>query len=1073
MHVRDAGLFLLLAACTALPADGEKRPGSPQLSADGEALPLTRVSVDVTIVGRLAQTTTTMTFRNDHDRDLETELVFPLPEGASVAGYALDIAGEMVDAVAVEQRAARVAFEAETRRRVDPGLVEFVRGNSFRTRVWPVPAHGTRTVRVRYLEELTSGIAGDPWTARYALPLHYETPLDELAVRIEADGPAPEVRSFALPGLRFSLASGRFVAEARRSGVTASEDMVLLLRERRQSSAVETDAAGSSYFMIDDVPETPEPAPIRGLGRVAVLWDASLSRGKADLARERSLLARWLASRGDVRVDLTIFRNVPERTRRLRVTAGGPEPVLRELEGIAYDGGTDLSKLPVRERVDAFLLFSDGLGTLGDPLPRRARAPVYAVSSSAQADHAALRRIAEGSGGVYLNLARTDDDDALVALGAEPFSLLSVEAAPGTITDVFPDRARPVQGRVTVTGRLLSQEAAVTLRYGRGRDVLASRTVTLRRSGAGRSGLVPRFWAQAKAAALALDPARRPEMVALGRRFGLVTPGTSLLVLETLEQHLAHGIAPPASRPEMHSEYRRRAAERKRGREAEARDKLEHVAEMWQEYVDWWRRDFRRLPAAAKVDRRPFTSQTAKVAAPAGTRPCSARGGQILGSVVDSTGATLPGAQVTATHAASGTAVSALSDAHGAYRLCGLPTGSYGVRAELAGFATYRLDGVTVAAGRPQSLRLILDVAGVMETITVMGEAPLVASRSSMVGVVVRGAEAADGPTITVKEWDPETPYLAALKEAPADLAYSVYLAQRATLGRSPAFFLDCADFFHRSGATETAVRVLTSILELKLDEPRLLRVVARRLQQAGEHDLAVALFGRVAELRPEEPHSPRDLALALVARADALRGSAADDRRRVAADYGRALELFNDVVLGEWDRRFEGIEVLALMEANRALAIVERERLLLPGRVALDPRLRRALDVDLRIVLAWDTDMTDMDLWVTEPSGEKCSYSNKLTAIGGRLSRDLTGGYGPEEYAVRRARPGAYQIEADYYSSSSVSLLGPTGAQATIITDYGRPNEKSESVTVRLTEDDNDTVQLGTARFGKSASRR
>jgi len=72
----------------------------------------------------------------------------------------------------------------------------------------------------------------------------------------------------------------------------------------------------------------------------------------------------------------------------------------------------------------------------------------------------------------------------------------------------------------------------------------------------------------------------------------------------------------------------------------------------------------------------------------------------------------------------------------------------------------------------------------------------------------------------------------------------------------------------------------------------------------------------------------------------------------------------------------------------------------------------------------------------------------------------------------VRRAKPGAYLIEADYYSSSSASLLGPTTAQATIITDYGRPSEKSESVTVRLTDSD-DTVEVGTARFAKSASRR
>ena len=119
-------------------------------------------------------------------------------------------------------------------------------------------------------------------------------------------------------------------------------------------------------------------------------------------------------------------------------------------------------------------------------------------------------------------------------------------------------------------------------------------------------------------------------------------------------------------------------------------------------------------------------------------------------------------------------------------------------------------------------------------------------------------------------------------------------------------------------------------------------------------------------------------------------------------------------MVVGDWDGRFAGIEVLALVEANRVLAIVERERLSLRREVALDPRLHRALDLDLRIVLAWDTDMTDMDLWVTEPSGEKCYYSNALTAMGGHFSRDLRGGYGPEEYAVRRARAGSYLIQAD-----------------------------------------------------------
>jgi hypothetical protein len=1056
--------MLLQVALAPLPSDGAKRPaatGSPLLSADGEALPLARVSADVTIVGRLAQTTTTMTFHNEHDRPLETELVFPLPEGATMAGYALDIDGEMVEAVAVERQAARVAFEAETRKGVDPGLVEFVRGNSFRTRVWPVPARGTRTVRVRYVEELATPVAGDPWTARYSLPLHYDAPVDELAVRIDADGPSPpEVRSAALPGLRFAASGGRHVAEARASGVAVDEDLVLVMRERpRQAAAVEADANGDVYFMLDDVPETPALSPARRWRRIGVLWDASLSRSRADLARERSLLARWLASLGDVQVDVTIFRNVAERTRRVSVEAGNAEPVLRELEGIAYDGGTNLSALPLRDRVDAFLLFSDGLGTIGDPLPRRARAPVYAVASSAQADHTALRRIAEPSGGIYLNLARTDDDAALRALGATPFALLAVEAAPGTIADVLPSGARPVLGRINVTGRLLSSEAVVTLRYGRGREILQSRSITLRRAQAGRSGLVPRLWAQEKAAELALDPLRRSELVSLGRRFALVTPGTSLLVLETLEQHLAHGIAPPASRAEMRSEYLRLAAQQKADRVVQRADKLEQVAAEWQEYVDWWRRDFRRTAVPGKLERRARRPERPRVQE-ASVRPCRGSEGEIFGRVVDQAGAEIPGAQVTATHGVSGMAVFGVSGGDGSYRLCGLRQGRYRLRAELAGFLSFEIEGISVVAGRPVSIPVRLRLGGVMETVTVSASAAIVADD-----------EESAGPTITVKEWDPDMPYLAALKEAPAAHAYSVYLEQRQAFGASPAFFLDCADFFYRSGATDLGLRILTSILELKLDEPRLLRVVARRLQQAGEHDLAVLLFERVAELRPEEPHSPRDLALALVARADGRRASRAYDRSRVADDYGRALELFNDVVLGEWDGRFHGIEMLALVEANRALAVVERERLPIRGRAALDPRLRRALDLDLRIVLAWDTDMTDMDLWVTDPSGEKCSYQNPLTAIGGRLSRDLTGGYGPEEYAVRRARPGAYLIEADYYSSSSASLLGATTAQATIITDYGRPGEKSESVTVRLTDSD-DAVEVGTARFARPGSR-
>ncbi len=296
-----------------------------------------------------------------------------------------------------------------------------------------------------------------------------------------------------------------------------------------------------------------------------------------------------------------------------------------------------------------------------------------------------------------------------------------------------------------------------------------------------------------------------------------------------------------------------------------------------------------------------------------------------------------------------------------------------------------------------------------------------------------------------------------------------MFLAERRQHGRSPAFFLDCADYFLSAGQRALAVRVLTDVVELQLGEPRLLRIAAHRLEQIGELDLAVTLFEAVLKLRPEEPQSLRDLALAIGLRADGRRQRAGHGTPAIAAEYRRALELLDRVVMGEWDGRFPEIEVIALEEANRMIAILSRDRAF--GRVALpiDARLRTPLELDLRVVLTWDTDLTDMDLWVVEPSGEKCYYSHALTTIGGAISRDFTQGYGPEEYAVRRALAGAYRVQANYYGSRSQSLTGPTTVQATVVTDFGRPGEKRQSLTLRLTEA-KEVVDVGEVRVAAAA---
>mgnify|MGYP001059922894 CR=1 FL=1 len=62
--------------------------------------------------------------------------------------------------------------------------------------------------------------------------------------------------------------------------------------------------------------------------------------------------------------------------------------------------------------------------------------------------------------------------------------------------------------------------------------------------------------------------------------------------------------------------------------------------------------------------------------------------------------------------------------------------------------------------------------------------------------------------------------------------AYNIYLAQREVYGQSPAFYLDVCEFFFQRGEREIGLRVLTTLLELGIDDPQLYRVVGYKVFQ-------------------------------------------------------------------------------------------------------------------------------------------------------------------------------------------------------------------------------------------------
>ena len=210
--------------------------------------------------------------------------------------------------------------------------------------------------------------------------------------------------------------------------------------------------------------------------RIGVAWDASASRLRADRAREKELLQGLLSRLGEVDVDVVVFRDVPEPPRTFRVRGGRAQDLLDHLGAVPCDGGTGLGAVRFPAGAAYHLLFSDGLGSVGPDLPERPDAPVYALSGDPRADHAVLRAIAEGSGGVYFNLSRHADAEVVAAIGRPVFQYLSAEAAAGAIADVEPGRPQPVHGRFTLAGRLLAPQARLTVQYGAPGGPFVSRT---------------------------------------------------------------------------------------------------------------------------------------------------------------------------------------------------------------------------------------------------------------------------------------------------------------------------------------------------------------------------------------------------------------------------------------------------------------------------------------------------------------------------------------------------------------------------------------------------------------------
>jgi Ca-activated chloride channel homolog len=151
------------------------------------ALEVASVKAEVKIKDQIAQTSIDQEFYNPNSQQLEGTFLFPVPKGAQIDKFTMEINGKQVEAELLAADKARGIYEDIVRKTKDPALLEYAGRDLFKVRIFPIEAHAKKRITLAYTQvlKLDSGLAN------YILPLNTEKysakPVKSLSLKVDLE----------------------------------------------------------------------------------------------------------------------------------------------------------------------------------------------------------------------------------------------------------------------------------------------------------------------------------------------------------------------------------------------------------------------------------------------------------------------------------------------------------------------------------------------------------------------------------------------------------------------------------------------------------------------------------------------------------------------------------------------------------------------------------------------------------------------------------------------------------------------------------------------------------------------
>ncbi len=462
-------------------------------------LRLSKLSIQVEIVGNIVTTTMDMSFYNDLDRILEGTLNFPLENEQVVSRFAMEVNGDLREGVVVEKAKGRRVFEEIVRRKVDPGLLEMTKGNNFRARVYPIPAKGNKRIVISYEEELDMNETA--WSYRLPLGFQEKVASFSLDINIKKQVQRPQLIAASFPDFNFKAnKSGGYKATFEAKNFLPDQSIeVRIPFPKSDKHFVMTEKVGKeTYFYLHTrltpiVKKAPKPKEI------TLAWDVSESSKGRDIDKELALLDQYFKRLENAKIELVEFSNTVHNASIFNLKGGNWLELKTKIQGLTYDGGTQLGSINLKKyKSDLVILVTDGLTTFGKSKLAFAQTPIITLNSSKSANEAYLKYISQVSGGKYIDLNHTKIGNLTTALTNESYQFINATYDGKKITSTYPNIVMPVHNQFSLAGVLKNETAKITLNFGIGNNVFHTETIEINATKNASKFDIQRLWAKKK-----------------------------------------------------------------------------------------------------------------------------------------------------------------------------------------------------------------------------------------------------------------------------------------------------------------------------------------------------------------------------------------------------------------------------------------------------------------------------------------------------------------------------------------------------------------------------------------------